>query len=267
MPEPKTVLGQWQEKPVREANGIRYQRWVVKTHLIRPGDRLDKSLAPYLSGRLKPDDIVVLGEKIVAIAQGRAVLLKSVRPRPLARFLARHVRSLGYGLGLRRPETMEMAFREAGTLRVILAAAAGALDRLVGRSGDFYRIAGRKVASIDGPGPTTIAPYNQYIVLAPERPQAVARELSRRWRVHVAIVDVNDIGAEVLALSPGPSATVVAELLRDNPMGQGSQGTPVAVLRAVSEEVLATPWPRGQIRRHGGAFVHAGGGDGGWESF
>lgn len=223
--------GPWIRKPARQVLDRRFERFVVRTHLIRPGERLARGLAPYLAGRLQPDDVVVLSEKVVAIAEGRAVLLRTVRPRPLARFLSHHVRQLGYGLGLRRPETMEMALREVGVWRILMAASVAVLGRLLGRSGDFYRLAGRRVASIDGPGPTTIPPFNRYIVLAPSRPQEVVQTLARRFGVKVAVVDVNDVGSEVLAASADVDVPLVRELLRDNPMGQGAQRTPLAILR------------------------------------
>ncbi|MDA8192441.1 MAG: coenzyme F420-0:L-glutamate ligase [Thermaerobacter sp.] len=242
--QPPAGTGQWVEKPARAVLGQRYRRFVIRTHLIRAGERLTETLIPYLKGRVRPDDIVVLGEKAVAIAEGRAVLLQSIKPRRAARFLSRQVRPLGYGLGLRRPETMEMAIREAGLGRILLAAAVGAADRLLGRSGDFYRIAGRRVASIDGPGPTTIPPYHQYIVLAPTHPEILANELSRRLEAAVAVVDVNDVGSEVLAASAGIDGHLVAELLRDNPMGQGSQRTPIGVLRPVPDMPPQALWLR-----------------------
>jgi len=252
-------LGRWIEKPAREADGKLFRRYVVKTHLIRPGERLEKTLGPYLEGRIGPDDILVLGEKVVAIAEGRAVLLKSVKPRAIARFLSRHVRPLGYGLGLRRPETMEMAMREAGSLRILVAAALGAADRFIGRSGDFYRLAGRKVAAIDGPGPTTIAPYNQYIVLAPEHPDAVIGALKRRLGCQVAVVDVNDVGSEVLAVSTHVNRRLVQILMGDNPMGQGAQGTPVAVLRPEAQSLPVTGWPDLVLPADSGWVVPLGG--------
>ncbi len=242
----------WFEKPVREARGRLFRRFVVRTHLVRPGEHLEKSLAGYLMPGIEDGDIIVLGEKIVAIAEGRAVTLSSVRPRPLARFLAARVRPLGYGLGLRRPETMEMALREAGAVRILVAALAGALDRVRRRSGSFYRVAGRRVAAIDGPGPTTIPPYDQYIVLAPERPFSVIAALSRRLGCSVAVVDVNDIGSEVLASSPGTDVGLVRELMRDNPMGQGAQGTPVAVLRLAGVGHPIREWPLTQNWGSGG---------------
>lgn len=230
-------------KPARQVGDRRFERFVVRTHLVRRGERLARTLAPYLEGRVEPGDIVVLGEKIVAIAEGRAVLLKTVKPRPLACFLSRHVRQLGYGLGLRRAETMEMAIREAGALRILLAAAVAALSRPLGRSGDFYRLAGRRVAAIDGPGPTTIPPFDRYIVLAPSRPGSVIGAIARRFGVGVAVVDVNDVGSEVLEASPGVDVGLVRELLRDNPMGQGAQRTPLSILRPARTQGDWSHWP------------------------
>lgn len=238
------AAGEWREKPVRMANGRVFRRWMVRTHLIRPGERLDRTLAPYLEGRIEPGDIIVLSEKIVAISEARTVLMASVRPSRLARFLARHVRPLGYGLGLRRPETMEMAIREAGRVRIIAASLAGAVDRFTGRSGNFYRIAGRSVASIDGPGPTTIPPYNRYIVLAPKHPEQVIGAIARRFGCPVAVVDVNDVGSEVMAATADMDHRLVQLLMRDNPMGQGAQSTPVGVLRPAQRLVEPSEWPK-----------------------
>ncbi len=233
--------GQWIRKPGREVAAQRYERYAVVTHLVRPGEPLARTLVPYLAGRVGACDVVAVGEKVVAIAEGRAVLLRWVTPGWFARWLSRRVSQRGYGLGLRRPETMEMAIREAGWPRILLAAAVGAAGRLVGRRGGFYRVAGRRVAAIDGPGPSTIAPYDRYIVLAPCRAAEFCAALARRIGAGVAVVDVNDLGSEVLAVSAGVEARMVQELLRDNPMGQGAQRTPVMVLRPRALGVPAPP--------------------------
>jgi hypothetical protein len=59
------------------------------------------------------------------------------------------------------------------------------------------------------------------------------RELAARLGVAVAIIDANDIGVNVLGVSAGVDAALVASLLRDNPLGQGAQQTPVALIRPV----------------------------------
>lgn len=222
--------GQWIPKPSVEALDRRYDRFAVVTHLVVPGEPIRRTLAPYLEGHVGRGDVVAVSEKIVAIAEGRAIPLRTIHPGPLARCLARQVSQLGHGLGLRRPETMEMAIREAGAARILAAAAVGAVGRLLGRRGDFYRVAGRAVAAIDGPGPDTIPPYDRYVVLAPTDAAGFAAWLGRRLSTGVAVVDVNDVGSEVLGVSPGVDAALVKELMRDNPMGQGRQRTPIMVL-------------------------------------
>jgi len=97
----------------------------------------------------------------------------------------------------------------------------------------FYRIAGRNVAAIDGPTPYTLPPYNRYASLGPSHPNKVAQSLSDALSVPVAIVDANDLGVEVLGASRGLNCTLVLELFRDNPLGQGSQQTPLCILRRV----------------------------------
>ena len=51
--------------------------------------------------------------------------------------------------------------------------------------------------------------------------------------VGVAVIDANDIGVNVLGVSSGVDPALVESLLRDNPLGQGAQQTPVALLRPV----------------------------------
>lgn len=245
-PDKSLSADAWRAKPPRVVGGRRFLRYAVRTHLIQPGERLETTLLPYLTG-VRRGDVVAIGEKAVAIAEGRVVELADVEPRLLARWLARQVRSLGYGLGLRRPETMEMALREGGTCRVLGASAVAAMGRLLGRSGDFYRIVGPRVAAIDGPGPTTLPPYDRMIVLSPRDPGATAVRLARRFGVAVAVVDANDLGCEVLGWSRGVDVPTVAELLRDNPMGQGRQRTPVVILRPAGRFCPPPSWPVAQM--------------------
>lgn len=222
----------WFEKPRKIVDRIHFRRFVIRTHLVDRGESLVEALMPYLEGRVLPRDIIVLSEKIVAISENRAIALDAVRIGLSARWLSRHVGQLGYGLGLRRPETMQVAINQAGLWRIGLAAAAGAVDRVTGRSGDFYRVAGRAVAAIDGPGPSTIPPYDRFIVLAPIGAQKMVDDMAERLPgTSVAVVDVNDVGSEVLAVAGNAKLSWIRALTFDNPMGQGKQRTPIAVFR------------------------------------
>lgn len=217
------------------AGGKQYRRLCIKTPLFMPGDDLLAAVEKYAFPFLRDGDTLVLTEKIVAITQGRALPVKEVRPGSLARFLSHFVTKTTYGIGLSMPETMECAIRECGYPRILLAAAVGALGKLLGKKGWFYRVAGIKAAGIDGPCACTIPPYNQWIVLSPDEPCAVAVRLSDAFSdiaaVRVVIADCNDLGGELIGWTEGVDVPLVREALRDNPLGQGDDQTPMLILR------------------------------------
>ncbi len=228
-------------KPAKiTAAGRTFIRCPVVTPVISAGDDLSAILQTSLTGRLRLGDLVFLSEKCVACAQGRAIPLEQIKPRPLAVFLSKYVRKSPYGIGLSMPETMEVALRECGVPRILLASVAGALGRLLRKTGWFYRIAGRKPAGIDGPCPNTLPPYNRYVVPAPLHPQQVCRELAQSLGCPVAIVDVNDFGAEILGCShPQWDQTLLVQPLRDTPRGQCDEQPPAGILRELLQEPLA----------------------------
>src|SRR5699024_3181046 len=121
-----------------------FARIPLKTRLIGPEDDITEVVTTYSSDSLRDGDIVFVTEKIVAITQGRAFPLEEIHPRPLAKLLSKYVTKTSYGIGLGMPETMEMALRECGTPRILFAAVVSVLSKALGRSGDFYRVAGEK---------------------------------------------------------------------------------------------------------------------------
>lgn len=232
------------KNPIVTIEDKHYLRLPIKTHVLTKEDDMLQVIAKYVLPVARTGDLLFISEKALAITQGRAILLKDIKPRFLAKFLSRYVKKVSYGIGLGMPETMEIAFREVGTVRILFAAFVAAIGKLFGRSGDFYRIAGRRVAMIDGPTPYTIPPYNQYVVPAPLHPERVAKEVEDKLGISCAIVDVNDIGREVIALSPKSPLSVdtIAAVLRDNPLGQGSQQTPMGLIRSMSQEEVQEMW-------------------------
>jgi asparagine synthase (glutamine-hydrolysing) len=230
------------------ADGRDYARVPVRTKLFVAGDSLEAGVREGLADALgsgdspRAGDIIAVSEKAVAICQGRSFPVEELRVRPLARVLSRFVGKTASGIGLGIPATMELALREVGAGRILLASAAAAVTKPFGVKGVFYRVAGPAVRAIDGPTHGTIPPYDSHAKMGPADPEGVARELATALGVGgvgvgvgvgVAIIDANDIGVNVLGTSPGVSAAVVTSLLRDNPLGQGSQQTPVALLRPV----------------------------------
>nr|BFF11311.1 hypothetical protein GCM10025699_26140 [Microbacterium flavescens] len=136
--------------------GSSYARIPIRTRVVMPGDDLDGFVREYADGLVRDGDLLFVTEKIVAITQGRSYLVEDIKPRKLAHFLSKYVTRTPYGIGLGMPETMEMALRECGTLRILFAATVSAVTKLFGRKGDFYRIAGDKARAIDGPTSGTI---------------------------------------------------------------------------------------------------------------
>ena len=161
---------------------------------------------------------------------GRAVDIATVHPGPLARVLAGKVHPRTGSRGLSVPEKMEYVVRTVGLPRVIAAAVCGAMTRPIGMHGTFYRVAGSVARDIDGGRP----PYES--LLFPPLETAVAHDIStdleRALGVGVGIVDLNDFGGSIRAVSPRSlPARTLAAVLADNPMGQRSTSTPMMVIR------------------------------------
>ena len=215
-------------------DGVRYERIPLKTRVLMPGDALDPFVIEYAREAVRPGDWLFVTEKVVAISQGRSYPMEGIRPRPLARTLSRYVTKTSHGIGLGIPETMEFALRECGTPRILFAAAVAAVTKKLGRTGDFYRIAGPKARGIDGPTAHTIPPYNHHVVLVPDRPREVARHLQGLLGggIEVLVVDINDIGGNILGSTLSrDDERLAVRILRDNPLGQKHESTPLGIIR------------------------------------
>ena len=217
-------------------NGVVYARHPVRTHLVTAADDAVDVVKRYVGALGEDVRLVAVSERMVAITQGRSYPIKDIRPGRLARLLERFVTRPGYGIGLGSAETMELAIREVGAPRILLAAAASAVTRPFGVHGVFYRVAGPQAKAIDGPTGYTIPPYNQAATLGPKDPDGAARALAASLGAPVAIIDANDAGCAVLGASPGVDRRFVERLFADNPLGQAREQTPVCVVREV-------PWP------------------------
>jgi len=217
-------------------DGVTYERIPIKTHVVMRDDVLLDVVEKYAGGLVADGDVLFVTEKIVGITQGRAFPLEEIHPRKLATTLSKYVTKTSHGIGLGMPETMEMALRECGTPRILLAAAVAAVTKAFGRRGDFYRIAGPKARAIDGPTKNTIPPYDSQVVLGPARPDGVAADIKARLgkRLDVLVVDINDFGGNILgSTSTKAQSDLMVRVLKDNPLGQDHQSTPLGIIRRV----------------------------------
>lgn len=220
-----------------EVDGKSYIRLPIKTHVVTAEDKIPDVAEKYAKEHLQDGDILFISEKCVACSQKRAVPLTEIKPRPLAKLLCKFVYKSPYGIGLGIPETMEMALRECGTIRMLCAAFVSAIGKLLGKRGWFYKVAGYRAESIDGPTPYTLPPYNKCVVLGPEDPDKVARETAERVGQRVAVVDVNDLTGKILGAShPDMDREKIARMLKDNPLGQSAQQTPMGIIREQTQQ-------------------------------
>ncbi|HHV57329.1 MAG TPA: F420-0:Gamma-glutamyl ligase [Firmicutes bacterium] len=201
----------------------------LRTHLITPQDDIVQVVERYAGRIAAPGDLIVLAESVVAISQGRIFRPEEVKAGRLARLLCRYTKRHG---SLTSPATMQLAMDEVGTWRILLAAAAGAVGRLLRRPGYFYRVAGLPVALIDDVA-GTMPPFHAHIVLGPRHADQVAQAVADRLGVDTVIVDANDLGkVDVVGASRGVPRRLVSSLLTDNPCGNYEQQTPLTVVKA-----------------------------------
>lgn len=217
-----------------EVDGVKYERYAVKTHVITEKDNIVEVAEKYAKDFLQEGDILFITEKAVGCTQGRAIPMKDIKPRPLAKLLCKFVLKTPYGIGLGIPETMEMALRECGTLRILFAAAISAFGKLIGKRGWFYKIAGEKARSIDGPCDCTLPPYNECVSLSPLNPDDVCKDVSKALGCTVLVTDINDLGGVIMGAYPADTdRNLMARILKDNPLGQSHEQTPIGIIRKI----------------------------------
>ncbi len=218
----------------------------IHSALVMVGDDLHAVLSDALAAArergvgITDGDVLVLSEKMVAVTQGRSYAIVDIKVSRLALFLSRFVSHLPIGIGIGRPQSMQLAIDEAGVPRILLAAFCAAVTRPFGIRGVFYHVAGSGVSAIDGPAHHVIAPYNTHASKAPSDPGGVATRLRQYLRelldvtVDVAVVDSSDLACTVLGASPGTVHEDVIGVLADNPMGQSDEQTPFCILRRLT---------------------------------
>ncbi len=219
-----------------DAEGATYERFPIKTPVINESDDFVGIVLAEAGDAFQDGDVLLLAESVVAISQGRGFRFSDITYGWFAKFYSRFVTRTPSGIGLGTPETMQLAINECGLLRITVAVAIAGITRPLGWKGNFYRVAGAKARAIDGPTAGTMPPYNEFASLSPANPREYAIEAEKRIakKVEVIIVDANDIGVNILGARDKEQERLGVALCLDNPMGQGSEGTPALICRRVS---------------------------------
>lgn len=234
----------------------RWARYPLRVDLVDRGDDVPALAAARVArffdgvGEAPPAAVAPLrdnrwylycSEKVVAVAQGRSYFTWEIQPNWWARRLSRFVVRTPYGIGLGDPTTMQLAIQEVGLPRILVASAVSAAGKAVGKRGLFYRITGPQVAAIDGPTQYSAYPANVSAKLAPADPAGAARQISAAVRAAVpdevaarfggtVVIDANDLGRTVLGHDTDRAEDELTGAFADNPLGQGREQTPFAVV-------------------------------------
>lgn len=201
----------------------------VYTKLLTPDDDLLDVIATYAAPQFRDGDILVVAESVVAITQGRIIRPENIQPGLWARLIAQFIHQDG---SLSSPFALQAVMNEEGRCRVVFAFLASALTRvLLGRKGDFYRLAGQQAALVDDIT-GTIPPFDKYIVLGPQKPNQVVTSIKKRFGVEAAIIDANDLGrSQILAKTSRVRTALLLEVFRKNPAGNADEQTPLVIVR------------------------------------
>lgn len=201
----------------------------IRTHLLSHLDDPVEVIQRYVVPRAQPGDIVTIGETPVALMQGRFHHPTEVKPGWVARRICYYfmpTSSLATACG------MQSLVDIVGPVRVVFAFVAGAIaKKFLNKPGVFYQLAGEQARLIDDVT-GTLPPYDQFIVLGPDKPQDVVNRIKRETGLSAAIVDVNDLKAvKILAATPGVSQPFLEEALISNPAGNADEQTPIVLIR------------------------------------
>ena len=200
----------------------------IRTHLLTELDDPVEVVRRYVVPHAQPGDVVTIGESPLAIMQGRFIHPSEIHPGWLATrlcYLFLPTSSLATACGL------QTLINIVGPVRVFLAFVAGAIGKLFGQPGFFYRVAGDQARLIDDVT-GTLPPYDKFIVLGPENAQGIVDQIQRETGLSAAIVDVNDLKAvKILAATSDLSINFLKKALITNPAGNADEQTPVVLIR------------------------------------
>ncbi len=220
-----------------------FQRVPIKTHKVLFGEDLAGVIAKYAADQLTPSSTLCLSEKFVTICQNNVRHISTVHDSWLARLIVRYVTQYPNDIGYSHPKKMQVAIDLVGYPRILVAVILGGLSRLLlRRRGDFYRIAGHRIAEIDGFNPDAMEPFDQYAMLPPQKPDETCDELAARFGCGCYIIDGNNINVEVIGASRNLSTfkidrPLARQLMLDNPMGQNDELTPIFILTELKQGV------------------------------
>jgi len=220
------------KREVKINNSV-YERIPIKTHFIRFGEDLILLIKKYVAKEYKNGDWLAISEKVVSVCQNNVRHISTVKAGWLAKLIVKGVKKYPNDIGFSKPEKMQLAVELAGKPRAIFAMILGAIGKVVGIRGIFWRLIGHRASEIDGFNPDAMYPYTEYTVLPPRDPEKICQNIENKLSIPTVIIDGNNINVKIISQSAGvPANKKTARLiLLDNPMGQDDELTPFVLIR------------------------------------
>ena len=203
----------------------------IRTHLLTPLDDPIAVIRQYVAPFAEPGDIVTIGESPLAVMQGRFIDPRLVKVGWVATRLSQFMSGEG---SVGTAGGMQCVVDQVGAARAVAGLVIGAVAKLAGRDGWFYRICGEQSKLVDDVT-GTLPPYDRFIVLGPEDASGVCAGIRTATGLAAAVVDANDLGrVDVIGSTPGLDLSLIDEALRSNPAGNGAETTPVVLIRPLA---------------------------------
>ena len=221
--------------------GEYYERYAIQTPFIGPGENLEDYIREYVVPVFRQGDILAVTEKVVALSESRILDFENRRLSIPAAILGRCMKKTVLDWD---PVMKMQAFIDLfGLPKVVLAAFWGAMGKIIGRDGNFYRILGDEAVGMDGGYTGSPFPlYRKHFILIPHNAPHITKQLEAAG-CPTFVSDTNDAVSRAYALSEGCRSQGFTEeklkaLLADNPGGQNDELTPFILIRKTKPDEL-----------------------------
>ncbi|NLY54468.1 MAG: hypothetical protein GX060_07625 [Firmicutes bacterium] len=207
----------------------KFLRFIFRTPILQPGDDLLRLIEQKLMAALSPGDIIIISSRAVAACQGQLLPVSSIEIQGPATRLAKWWQRLRPTDLLAHPVTMQKAIDLVGLWPMV----AATVWRACG-FGNWRLLKVQPVVLLRLGEAADLPVYQGQLILPPRDAAEVAHSIWQATGYRVAVVSAGPQGrVRLVGASPGVNPRLLAGSLLDNPLGDGCQQTPLAILRQV----------------------------------